>query len=98
MLIGPVAKFVENFNCADRFAVSFRDKSIDEIQTLWDFGDRQTSTDTSPTHIYNSRGIYITTLIITGSNCVDTARDTIHIKATNPIVQVSPVKNFYCKI
>ncbi len=94
---GPVAKFLTRINCDDRFALYFYDRSIDGLSRQWDFGDNTTSVDPSPIHNYASRGIYITSLIIKGAACADTAKDTIHIKATTPVIEVSPVKSFYCK-
>jgi gliding motility-associated-like protein len=94
---GPVAKFFKRINCDDRFTIRFYDTSLAETGRQWDFGDATTSSDVNPVHIYGSPGIYITKLMITGSICNDTARDTIHIKAANPVIQVSPVKNIYCK-
>jgi gliding motility-associated-like protein len=94
---GPVARFFKRINCNDRFAVRFYDSSIGGTARQWDFGDGETSSDVKLIHTYNSPGIYITKLIITGLTCSDTARDTIHIKAATPALQVLPVKNFYCK-
>jgi len=34
---------------------------------LWDFGDRSTSTDQNPTHIYPGEGVYTVTLTVTDS-------------------------------
>jgi gliding motility-associated-like protein len=94
---GPVAKFITGINCSERFTLHFYDRSIDVLNRQWDFGDNITSTEKNPFHTYTSPGIYIVSLIITGAACSDTARDTIHIKATKPILEASPAKNFYCK-
>ena len=41
---------------------------------LWDFGDGNTSTDSTPTHTYTTPGVYPVSLIITtASGCTDTA-------------------------
>ncbi len=94
---GPVSKIKTSINCADRFTVKFSDKSIDETNRLWNFGDSQTSAFATPVHHYTSKGIYIVSLIVTGSACNDTSRDTIHIKATTPVIKISPSDSFYCK-
>ena len=94
---GPIAKFGENFNCDDRFTISFRDKSIAEIQRLWDFGDGQTSVSNTPAHTYASKGIYPVKLIVTGASCNDTAYDTIHVMTGSPVATISPQQNYYCR-
>ncbi len=94
---GPAAKFLTFFNCKDRFRINFYDKSIGVFNRQWDFGDGQTSTNQNISHVYSSPGIYIISLIINGNICSDTARNTVHIKVKTPVLQVSPVKSFYCK-
>ncbi len=94
---GPVAKFLTVFNCSDRFTINFYDRSIGTVSRSWDFGDGQTSIFPNVVHVYSSPGIYIISLIINGSVCSDTARDTVHIKVGAPVLQVSPAKSFYCK-
>ncbi|MEP6467044.1 MAG: PKD domain-containing protein, partial [Parafilimonas sp.] len=94
---GPVSKFLTRFSCSDKFTIHLYDRSIDEINRLWNFDDGTTSTDENITHIYTSPGIYKISLIINGSTCSDTARDTLHIKATTPDLKIIPAKSFYCK-
>jgi hypothetical protein len=53
--------------------VSFSNKSANATQYEWNFGDGQTSTQTNPTHIYTSPGIYNVRLVATGRlQCKDT--------------------------
>ncbi len=50
--------------------------SIDPVTSyLWNFGDGNTSTDASPTHIYSSEGAYdVSVIILTANGCTDTAK------------------------
>ncbi|HTA81858.1 MAG TPA: gliding motility-associated C-terminal domain-containing protein, partial [Bacteroidia bacterium] len=60
--------------------VSFTNTSTNATSYYWNFGDGNTSTDSSVYEQYNEQGIYIVTLV--GSNsigCSDTAWDTIHV-------------------
>lgn len=53
----------------------------------WDFGDGSTSTDVSPTHVYNQAGVYDVTLIAgnTYTGCRDTLRIPALISVRKPI-------------
>ncbi len=67
-----VAAFsVPSVNYCDAPAtVSFTNYSMNGTFFLWNFGDGITSTDSNPTHTYNSAGDYTITLTATGSgNC-----------------------------
>ena len=94
---GPVAKFLIRNDCSERFTFYFNDNSIGERSRQWKFGDGNTSSDPKPMYVYTSPGIYNMSLKVTGGACTDTARYAIHIKATTPVLEVSPVKSFYCK-
>ena len=57
---------------------------------LWNFGDGNTSTQSNPTHIYDSNGVYTLTLIVTNTDgCKDTA-----ILKRGVIASKKPVVNF----
>lgn len=49
-------------------------KTLDTVKTyLWDFGDGSTSTEATPSHIYNTQGTYnIKLTITTSSGCTET--------------------------
>ena len=94
---GPVAIFNKLVDCADRYTLTFRDISIDEITRSWDFGDGQTSTAKAPQHVYSAPGIYVVKLAITGAVCNDLLLDTLHIKTSNPVINISPLKDIYCR-
>lgn len=55
----PLVKFsiVKSIICESNTAI-FTDQSADLKQYIWDFGDGGTSTQTNPTHVYNTTGIY----------------------------------------
>jgi PKD repeat protein/subtilisin-like proprotein convertase family protein len=61
----PGVAFVATF---DGLVVTFDNQSTDADTYLWDFGDGDISTDTSPVHIYDFPGTYLVTLMAT-NNC-----------------------------
>jgi len=70
----PKAVFMSNplIGCAP-LDVCFTDSSIGTILSyLWDFGDGETSTDSSPTYIYTQSGLYTVVLTVTGQCGSDT--------------------------
>lgn len=64
----------EYISC-DGFTIDFFNRNNNNIQTFdWDFGDGNTSTQTSPTHTYADTGIYILKLVVNrGQPCSDSA-------------------------
>ena len=71
--------------------IPFTTKPIPVIQTglpvssyLWNFGDGSTSTDSLPTHVYTTPGVYnIKLTISTGAGCTDTLTVLEAVKAGN---------------
>jgi PKD repeat protein len=59
----PTASFSSSTNGLD---ATFDNTSIGAVSYLWDFGDGQTSTETSPTHAYDMDGTY--TVVLTSTN------------------------------
>lgn len=96
-IIGPVAKFASKLNCTDQSTVTFTDHSIGAKSMEWDFGDGSTATNNNPVYSYTKPGVYYVQLIETGRTCNDTSRDTIYIQTSNPKINVSPIKSFYCR-
>ena len=93
---------VANFNAPDLTCdktVSFENLSLGESNTYWwDFGDGNTSTDTTPTHTFNTIGTYQITLITndsTSCNLADTISKTIRIDEnhTTELASVSICEN-----
>jgi len=65
--------------------VNFTNNTINGVSYLWNFGDGTTSTQQTPSHIYNTAGNYTVTLIVGGAGaCGDTLvlPYIIHVKAT----------------
>lgn len=64
----PKASFVVN-NVCDKVTAVFDNTSVygtGALTYLWDFGDGNTSTMESPTHLYNSPGRYLVNLYVEG--------------------------------
>ena len=59
--------------------VSFSDSSLNADDWNWDFGDSDTDTTQSPSHIYNSPGTYAVCLVITNACTIDTFCTTITV-------------------
>lgn len=64
--------------------VTFENTSVgDEVTYSWDFGDSETSSETSPVHTYESNGTYVVTLTATnsaGSSPANSVVEIINIK------------------
>lgn len=76
----PVADF--EYNCDDNTApasVSFTNLSTDAEEYDWDFGDGSSSTESSPTHVYNDGGNFIITLRAIGKGGESTISKSIVI-------------------
>jgi gliding motility-associated-like protein len=62
------------------YTAAFTNTSLAGQQFIWDFGDGGTSTATNPTHLYNTPGTYVVTLVAIDNatcNISDTIRQTI---------------------
>ena len=68
------------------------------VDYLWDFGDGTTSTEISPTHVYNLEGVYPLTLIIKNTDgCKDTAiLKRAVVASMNSIVQFDATPKITC--
>ena len=87
----PVANFTVNTTSGTGpLKVQFNDNSTGNITDWnWNFGDG-TSTDKTPTHIYNTPGTYTVTLIVTGAGGSNTQTFTDYITVNWP----APIVNF----
>ncbi len=77
----PIANFIIEKNCSERMKRIFHDRSIGADTWLWEFGDGQTSADSSPVHIYTTSGVYNVRLTVhnntTGCDFTKTASITV---------------------
>ncbi len=82
----PVASFTasDTYPCIGD-NVTFTNTSTGGATYFWDFGDGNTSTATTPTHIYSLTGTYTVTLIATDAHgCSNTAVYSGYIHITKP--------------
>jgi len=82
----PHADFMtpDVYACAPSL-VNFSNFSVDGDSYLWDFGDSTTSTNRTPSHIYNRPGIYTVSLIVSsGFGCSDTLVRPQYIQVLGP--------------
>ena len=63
----------------------FNNTSVGITSSFWYFGDGDTSSLTSPTHVYSTAGVYTVKLIVTDAHgCFDTAVYNSYINVTKP--------------
>lgn len=78
----PTADFIANpwRSIIDYPSIDFINLSINSTTYYWDFGDGNTSSDTSPTHVYSEIGFYPVQLIVSsGNDCMDTITKVVEI-------------------
>ena len=64
--------------------VTFIDESENAVEYHWEFGDGETSTQTSPTHTYTQPGMYNVTLTVTNEAGQDVAEVTVTAEEPEP--------------
>jgi PKD repeat protein len=65
--VPPSAGFDITQSAADYLEYTFTNTSTDGETYMWDFGDGNTSTEESPTHVYDTHDIYTVTLEVTNA-------------------------------
>jgi gliding motility-associated-like protein len=72
----PMASFTTNPNPATGtvpLTVTFTNTSTNANSYLWTFGDGTTSTVFSPTHVFNTTGVYTVVLYAYSGHCIDSS-------------------------
>ncbi|MEM7032744.1 MAG: LamG-like jellyroll fold domain-containing protein [Chloroflexota bacterium] len=70
-------------------SVDFSDSSTDADSYLWDFGDGTTSTETNPSHTYQTAGVYEAQLTATNSSGDQTSpTQMINVTSPNSCIQL----------
>lgn len=77
----PTAAFTHLEN---GLTANFTNQSQNATSYLWNFGDGQTSTQTSPSHTYASNGNYLVTLTVTNTCGSTSTQQTISVFVSNP--------------
>lgn len=101
----PVAAFTMPASGCVGNAISFTnssttDPSVTTPVTAWDFGDSQTSTQSSPTHTYSSANTYTVKLTISYSGvtgCTNSVSKSIPIGAGGTQPVITATKNEICQ-
>ncbi|MBI9061804.1 MAG: PKD domain-containing protein [Marinilabiliaceae bacterium] len=76
--------------------ITFDNTSINAQKVQWDFGDGHTSSEYSPTHLYDQPGNYLVTLLIDNRECSSTSKKTIIVEEV--LASFSIQKNFSCEV
>lgn len=80
--VPPSVGFTSNQSTSDYLEYTFTNSSTNAASYLWDFGDGNTSTEESPTHVYATAAEYTVTLTATGeTNLSNSLSQTIDIQA-----------------
>lgn len=95
VLIAPEAQFnTDGIGCAPVTA-QFENNSGEAMSYLWEFGDGSTSTEESPTHVYNEEGCYDVTLTVTNADgCMSTITEgDVVCVASSPVADFTTSTN-----
>ena len=91
----PVVQFqISNFESTELESVLFTDLSIDTDGAIsewhWDFGDGETSNESSPEHVYQRSGTMVVSLSVTDQlGATGTADATIHVNNLPPVATLA---------
>jgi len=80
----------------DNKKVEFKNTSVQFSDCMWDFGDGNSSLESSPTHTYENEGVYSVSLIINGNDCgADTLTQSISVSSAGMIAQDNETFSIY---
>lgn len=87
----PTPRFMsDTFSCSSKAVVFQNSSSGNGLTYWWDFGDGNTSTAASPTHLYAQEGTYTVSLTVTDINgCDSTITKVNYITISDPQVNFS---------
>ncbi|MEL7529678.1 MAG: PKD domain-containing protein [Bacteroidota bacterium] len=79
-------------DCQAPLIVNFTDaSSADVVNWAWDFGDGNTATAPSPSHVYTNLGLYDVSLVVTnGFGCSDSLLQPNYVQIIAPIADFVP--------
>ena len=80
-----VADFEAVTNSSDAYQIDFTNTTEDAFTYYWDFGDTQTSTVESPSHIYGATGTYEVMLVVQNDCVTDTVYKSIIVADTSAV-------------
>ena len=89
--VDPSAQFTSSYISPD--SVAFSDGSTQASSWFWDFGDGNTDTVASPTHVYTTSGQYTVCLIVTNLCGSDTTCMTQNICLVPPVASFTSSTN-----
>ena len=95
--LAPLAKIVAEPNGTLNQPVSFDattstdPNTADQLTYHWDFGDNTTSTQSKPTHLYETEGIYVVTLTVTDGSLSNTTTQTVTINSASSQGEENPI-------
>jgi gliding motility-associated-like protein len=75
----PIAAFLTNSSCVDKFKKDFVDQSIGATSWQWDFGDGNSSISQSPSHSYAATGTYTVKLTVTNGSCSHSMQQMVRV-------------------
>ncbi|MBI3500792.1 MAG: PKD domain-containing protein [Bacteroidetes bacterium] len=85
--IKPAANFISDTSVCLNDSIQFINLSVNSNQWNWNFGDANSSSAFSPSHVYAAAGNYTVTLVASNGTCTDTIKKKV-------TVNVLPVSSF----
>lgn len=85
---GCNALFGYQKDTASNFAILLLDSSTgSSLSYLWNWGDGNTSTGSSPSHDYTTSGLYLVTLTVSNTNCSSTFSDSLGMDTSGNLLK-----------
>ena len=83
LTVAPIPGSDFNFS-VNNLVVTFTDLSVNASTWFWDFGDSNTSTQSSPVHTYSTPGSYQVCLVVSDTCGFDTLCETVNLQCQAP--------------